>query len=142
MININELGLKQIRREIETIVDEEKRTIIIFNPLGDKRKEILNLFIKETENGYEGVEDIQEPYIKVLRELTNLSVDEDLDLNELFDRPSLELIEVRQEINNILSEIQLEFWYEQLNKIDKAKELYLLDLAVNKTIELQELTNK
>lgn len=139
MINIKDLGLKNIRREIDIVINGEERTILIFNPVGEMRTQLLNLFIKENKEGYEAVNNIEEVYITVLRELTNLEIEEDIDLNELFNRPSYELIEIRQEINNILNEIQLEFWYEQLNKIDKAKELYLLELVMKKANELQDL---
>ena len=139
MIDIKELGLKNIRRELNVIVNGEDRIIIIFNPVGEMRRDILNLFIKETENGYEAVDDIEKIYATIIRELTNLKVEEDTDLIELFNRPTYELIEVRQEINNILNEIQLEFWYEQLNKKDKAKELFLVELAMKKTDELKEI---
>ena len=140
MIKLTELKLNKIRKQIPINIDGEEKLITIYNPIGKKREQILKLL--ETGNKLSDKEVAADMlYKSILKEL----VDIDVDLKSskgLLKAPTMQLLELNYEIDEILHEIQYEFITGQIRQLNANRIAAMATVSINKVKQLQEDMDK
>ena len=151
-MNLSDLKNKEIRATVQ--LDDE--TIIIKNPIGDVKSELLMFFQTQIDNTMDNaskkrgrkkkVAENTEIFTLLLNKLTNITVDTD-DLREILIEPSYELSVVMLYLSSIMQELifeviathNLEIRMEQNTLLEKdtLKRVSDLDNLI-KEIELRE----
>ena len=140
MIKLTELKLNKIRKQIPINIDGEEKLITIYNPIGKKREQILKLL--ETGNKLSDKEVAADMlYKSILKDL----VDIDVDLKSskgLLKAPTMQLLELNYEIDEILHEIQYEFITGQIRQLNANRIAAMATASINKVKQLQEDLDK
>ena len=140
MIKLTELKLNKIRKQIPVNVNGEEKFITIYNPIGKKREQIIELL--ETGNKISDKEVAADMlYKSILKEL----VDIDIDLKStkgLLKAPTMQLLELNHEIDEILHEIQYEFITGQIRQLNTNRIAAMATVSINKVKQLKEDVDK
>ena len=140
MIKLTDLKLNKIRKQIPINIDGEEKLITIYNPIGKKREQILKLL--EAGNKLSDKEVAADMlYKSILKEL----VDIDVDLKSskgLLKAPTMQLLELNHEIDEILHEIQYEFITGQIRQLNANRIAAMATVSINKVKQLQEDMDK
>ena len=140
MVKLTELKLNKIRKQIPININGEEKLITIYNPIGKKREQILEILDKGNKlSDKEVAADML--YKSILKEL----VDIDVDLKSskgLLKAPTMQLLELNHEIDEILHEIQYEFITGQIRQLNANRIAAMATVSINKVKQLQEDMDK
>lgn len=133
---LSELKLGKIRKVLEYEIDGVKKQITIYNAIGKKRENLLSLLkvgnqISDKDKASEMI------YKSILKEL----VDIDLDVKNtktLIKHPSLVLMQLNHEIDEMMCELQCEFIYDQMRLLNQAKISAITSLSLKKMNDMTE----
>lgn len=140
MPKLSELKLSKVRKTINYKVGEEDKIITVYNAIGKKRDNILKII--ETGSKLTDKDKVAEMlYKSILKELTDITIDVKKSTS-LSKYPSLTLLELNKEIDDILFELQYEYLTQQIRVLNKAKIAVLAASTMDKTKELTEVTEK
>lgn len=136
-VNINELKLKDIRRTISIQLNGEEREIKILNLTNKTRVEFINKFRaigEETENQTELTMQLFE---EVYRTCTDLEIDEDF--MDVLNNPSVELMQVQMEIQEIIHELQCEEMISRIGELNQVESMLYAQLSLKKSERVENL---
>lgn len=137
---LSELKLDKVRKILEYEIDGVKKEIVIYNAIGKKRENILSLLkVGNQIDDKDKAADML--YKSILRELVEIDVDVK-NTNSLIKTPSLTLLKLNHEIDEIMCEIQCEFIYDQMRMLNQSKVSTLTALSLNKVEEIKEEVEK
>ena len=140
MVKLTELKLNKIRKQIPINIDGEEKLITIYNPIGKKREQILEILDKGNKlSDKEVAADML--YKSILKEF----VDIDVDLKStkgLLKAPTMQLLEINHEIDEILHEIQYEFITGQIRQLNANRIAAMATVSIAKVKQLQEDVDK
>lgn len=118
-VKAGEMKLKEVRKRISvTFEDNRVEEIIIYNPLGDKRKKLLDMMNDYANKIDETVS--QNLTKEIIKELTNIKVYKKDDIEAIINNPRGEFLMVLKEINEIKTELDYEFLTYKLMEINRA----------------------
>ena len=136
---ISELKLQKVRRVIQYEFNGEKRIITIFNPIGKKRLQLLEMLSSIDKVGEENINDVADTlYRTLLKELVDIEVDMKK-LTTLDKYPSLALMEINKEIDEIIFELQYEYITGQIRRANQTIISAMSGVLINKTEQINEL---
>ena len=140
MVKLMELKLNKIRKQIPININGEEKLITIYNPIGKKREQILEILDKGNKlSDKEVAADML--YKSILKEF----VDIDVDLKStkgLLKAPTMQLLEINHEIDEILHEIQYEFITGQIRQLNANRIAAMATVSIAKVKQLQEDMDK
>lgn len=137
---LSELKLNKVRKILEYEIDGVKKEIVIYNAIGKKRENILSLL--KVGNQIEDKDKAADMlYKSILKELVEIDIDVKK-TNSLMKTPSLTLLKLNHEIDEIMCEIQCEFIYDQMRMLNQSKISALTALSLNKVEEIKEEVEK
>ena len=136
---LSDLKLQKVRKLIQYEINGEKKIITVFNPIGKKRLQLLEMLSSidkvDTEN-INNVADIL--YKSLLKELVDIDVDMKK-LTTLDKYPSLPLMEMNKEIEEIIFELQYEYITGQIRKANQTIIAAMSGVLINKTEQINDL---
>lgn len=136
---ISELKLQKVRKVIQYEFNGEKKIITVFNPIGKKRLQLLEMLSSIDKVGEENINDVADTlYRTLLKELVNIEVDMKK-LTTLDKYPSLALMEINKEIDEIIFELQYEYITGQIRKANQTIISAMSGVLINKTEKINEL---
>lgn len=136
---ISELKLQKVRRVIQYEFNGEKRIITIFNPTGKKRLQLLEMLSSIDKVSNENVNDVADTlYRTLLKELVDIEVDMKK-LTTLDKYPSLALMEINKEIDEIIFELQYEYITGQIRRANQTIISAMSGVLINKTEKINDL---
>lgn len=136
---ISELKLQKVRKVIQYELNGEKRIITIFNPIGKKRLQLLEMLSSIDKVGEENIDDVADTlYRTLLKELVDIEVDMKK-LTTLDKYPSLALMEINKEIDEIIFELQYEYITGQIRKANQTIISAMSGVLINKTEKINDL---
>ena len=136
---ISELKLQKVRKVIQYEFNGEKKIITVFNPIGKKRLQLLEMLSSIDKVGEENINDVANTlYRTLLKELVNIEVDMKK-LTTLDKYPSLALMEINKEIDEIIFELQYEYITGQIRKANQTIISAMSGVLINKTEKINEL---
>ena len=125
-ISLKNLQQDEVRKVIPFEAEDGIDFIVIKNPFGSTKQQIMN-FIEGKVKQAEGQSEIELEYDDVLayfiRLLTNIDIDETMDIDAILSMPKPELVKVMNEISEIVHEVVFEVLTRQnsqLNALEKA----------------------
>ena len=130
-MKISELKLGYIRTSIEIDFNGEKKEVTIFNLVDDKRKEVLDMMIEKQKSNLSESNFINEIMTEIFFECTDLEQDEDI--IDVINAPSLGMLNVLNEINEIIHELQCELMLSKITEINRMEQLAYTNLMLAKT---------
>lgn len=130
-MKISELKLGYIRTSIEIDLNGEKKEVTIFNLVDDKRKEVLDMMIDKQKSNLSESNFINEIMTEIFFECTDLELDEDI--MDVINAPSLGMLNVLNEINEIIHELQCELMLSKITEINRMEQLAYTNLMLAKT---------
>ncbi len=130
-MKISELKLGYIRTSIEVDFNGEKKEVTIFNLVDDKRKEVLDMMIDKQKSNLSESDFINEIMTEIFFECTDLEQDEDI--IDVINAPSLGMLNVLNEINEIIHELQCELMLSKITEINRMEQLAYTNLMLAKT---------
>ena len=127
-IKLSQLKQEEIKAKILVSTPEGDKEIVIRNPLGETKQELVNYV-----RARKGEDDTYstEIIIHLLTKLTNIDVDVE-QIDAILDNPSTIMIEVMKHLNDIVQDIVFEIITEQTIALS----------MVEKSMASKELTNK
>ena len=136
---LSELKLPKVRKVIQFEVDGVKKNITVFNPVGKKRLQLLEILSSVDMLGENGSKDIADTLYKtLLKELVDIEVDMKK-VTTLDKYPSLTLMEMNKEIEEILFELQYEYITNQIRRANNTLITAMSGVLINKTNKLNEI---
>ena len=136
---LSDLKLPKVRKVIQYEVDGVKKNITVFNPVGKKRLQLLEILSSVDMLGENGSKDIADTLYKtLLKELVDIEVDMKK-VTTLDKYPSLTLMEMNKEIEEILFELQYEYISSQIRRANHTIITAMSGVLLNKTNKLNEL---
>ena len=136
---LSDLKLPKVRKIINCEIDGEPKIITIFNPVGKKRIQLLEMLGSVSQINEEDTDKVADIlYKSLLKELVNIEVDVK-DANTLEKYPSLTLMEINKEIEEIIFELQYEYITGQMRRINHTIIAAMSGNLLNKTNKLNEL---
>ena len=136
---LSELKLPKVRKVIQYEVNGEQKIITIFNPIGKKRLQLLELLSSVDKVGEDNVDNVADAlYKSLLKELVDIEVDVK-NTSTLEKYPSLALMEMNKELEEIIFELQYEYVSGQIRKVNHTIIAAMSGGLLNKTNKLNEL---
>lgn len=135
-VKLSELKLNKIRKVLEYTVNDEKKQITIFNPIGKKRENLLNI-LKTGSQLTDKNKAADMLYKSILKELVDLDVDVRNTL-PLSKAPNIILLQINHEIDEIIYELQYEFISSQMRALNQARISAMTALSLKKANEMTE----
>lgn len=133
-VKLSELKLNKIRKVLEYTVNDEKKQITIFNPIGKKRENLLNI-LKTGSQLTDKNKAADMLYKSILKELVDLDVRNTLPLAKA---PNIILLQINHEIDEIIYELQYEFISSQMRALNQARISAMTALSLKKANEMTE----
>ena len=138
-MKISDLKQKEVRKVIAVMLDDNKvEQVTIYNPLGEKRKEILAMMSDYSNKTT--VKDTQELTKEIIRQLTDLKVYKKDNIEDIINNPKGELLIILREINEIKTELEYEFLTQKMMEINQATINLLTARTLEKAKHLHELS--
>ena len=143
---LSDLKLPKVRKVIQCEVNGEQKIITVFNPTGKKRVQLLEMLSSVDKVGKDDMENVADTlYKSLLKELVDIEVD--MDRVSILDKyPSLTLMEVNKEIEEIMFELQYEYITGQIRRANNTIISAMSGVLINKTEKinslLEELNNE
>ena len=136
---LSDLKLPKVRKVIQYDFNGEKKIITVFNPIGKKRLQLLEMLSSIDKVGKEDVDYIANTLYKtLLKELVDIEVDMKK-VTSLDKYPSLPLMEINKEIEEILFELQYEYITGQIRKANQTIITAMSGVLINKTEKINSL---
>ena len=133
---LSELKLSKVRKVLDYEVDGVKKQVVIYNAIGKKRENLLNLFqIGSKLNDKDKAASMM--YESVLKELVDIDIDTK-GFKSMFKAPSMTLLELNHIIEEILHEIQYEFITGQIRQLNATRLSAVTAISMDKVKQLQE----
>lgn len=140
-VKISELKQKEIRKIVTVMFDDNRvEKVTIYNPIGEKRQEILALMNKYS--NLTTAKATQELTKEILKNLTDLKIYKKDDIEDIINNPTGELLIVLKEVNEIKTELEYEFWTYKMMEINQATINILTARAMEKSRHLHELSQE
>ena len=143
---LSDLKLPKVRKVIQCEVNGEQKIITVFNPTGKKRVQLLEMLSSINKVGKDDMGNVADTlYKSLLKELVDIEVD--MDKVSILDKyPSLTLMEVNKEIEEIIFELQYEYITGQIRRANNTIISAMSGVLINKTEKinslLEELNNE
>lgn len=133
---LSELKLSKIRKVLEYKVEDEGKQIVIYNAIGKKRENLLAI-LKTGNQLTDKNKAADMLYKSILKELVEIDIDvkNTVGLNKT---PSITLLQLNHEIDEIMCELQCEFIYDQMRMLNQAKISTITALSLKKMEDMQE----
>lgn len=136
---LSDLKLKKVRKVINCEVNGEQKVITVFNPVGKKRIKLLEILSSVNEAGEENINDTANILYKtLLKELVDIEIDVK-NASTLDQYPSLTLMEINKEIEEIIFELQYDYVSSQIRRVNHTIITAMSGSLINKTNKLNEL---
>lgn len=140
-MKISDLKQDKVRKVITvTFEDSRVEQVTIYNPIGEKRQEILAMMNEYSNKDSETA--AQELTKEILRKLTDLKIYKKDNIEKIMASPRGELLMVLKEVNEIKTELEYEFWTQKIMEINQATINLLSVKAMEKTRHLYELSEE
>ena len=136
---LSDLKLPKVRKVIQYEFNGEKKIVTIFNPVGKKRVQLLEMLSSIDKTDKENVNKVADIlYKSLLKELVDIEVD--LKNTTTLDKyPSITLMEINRELEEIIFELQYEYIMGQMRNINNTIIAVMSGNLLNKTNKLNEL---
>ena len=133
---LSELKLNKVRKILEYEVDGNKKQITIYNAIGKKRENLLNMLQagSKLEDKNKAADMI---YKSILKELVDLDIDVKNTI-PLSKAPNIILLQINHEIDEIVYELQYEFLSSQMRLLNQAKISAMTSLSLQKIEDMKE----
>lgn len=133
-MKLSQLKTNEVRKVLELFVDNKIENVTIYNPMGERRLQLVNM-IAGGENAEGKIEEDTELlgkqiYDILFRECTDLEISEEDDIAEIIDNPSEVTSRIIMELNEIISELQTEGLVGKIMQVN-AIEKTILGVALN-----------
>ena len=136
---LSDLKLQKVRKIIQYEINGEKKIITVFNPIGKKRLQLLEMLSSIDKVGEENINDVADTlYRTLLKELVDIEVDMKK-LTTLDKYPSLALMEINKEIDEIIFELQYEYIAGQIRMANQTIISAMSGVLINKTEKINSL---
>ena len=133
---LSELKLDKVRKTLKYEADGIEKQIVIYNAIGKKRENLLNLFqIGSKLNDKDKAASMM--YESILKELVDIDIDTK-GFKSMFKAPSITLLELNHTIEEILHEIQYEFITSQIRQLNATRLSTITAISMEKAKQLQE----
>lgn len=137
MVNIEDLKLNKIRKTIKTQIDGKELEINIFNVIGQDRIELIN---KLKDAGSENEKDsLKEMFVEIFTKCTDLEIKGDLEY--ILSNPTIELMQIQMEIQEIVHELQCEYMMSKVHELNQLETMLLVQLSMKKAERVESLMN-
>lgn len=133
MVNIEDLKLNKIRRTIKVQKDGEELEINIFNIIGQDRIDFINK-LKDSNNEND---DLKEMFVEIFKKCTDLEIVGDLEY--ILSNPTVELMQVQMEIQEIVHELQCEYMMSKVHELNQLETMLLVQLSMKKAERVENL---
>lgn len=137
---LSELKLPKVRCVLEYEVDGNKKQIKIYNAIGKKRENLINI-LKTGDKLTDKDKVADMLYKSILKELVEIDVDLRSTIG-LTKTPSLTLLQLNHEVDEIMCELQCEFIYDQMRMLNQAKISTLTALSLKKMDDMTKEVEK
>ena len=137
---LSELKLNKVRKTLEYEVDGNKKQITIYNAIGKKRENLLNM-LKVGNQLTDKDKAADMLYKSILKELVDLDVDVKNTL-PLAKAPNIILLQINHEIDEIIYELQYEFISSQMRLLNQAKISAMTSLSLKKMEDMKLIQQK
>lgn len=138
-VKTSDLVLKPVRRVIPITIEGENTEIKIFNLLNEERMQVMDELRKVSSKEMKE-KDIRRMYKILLEKCTDLKLDGDL--IEMLNSPTVELMQVQIELQEILHELECEEMISRIAELNKAESMLYAQLALKKTERIDNLLQK
>ena len=138
-VKASDLELKEVRRVIPITIEGTENEIKIFNLLNENRIEVL-CELKKIGSKQMTEKDIKRMYKLLLEKCTDLKVDKDI--LEVLNSPTVEMMQVQIELQEILHELECEEMIGRIAELNKAESMLYAQLAIKKTERIDNLIQK
>ena len=136
---LSDLKLPKVRKVIQYEVDGQQKIITVFNPIGKKRLQLLEILSSVDKVDNEDVNKVADIlYKSLLKELVDIEIDMKT-VSTLDKYPSLALIEMNKELEEILFELQYEYISGQMRRVNHTIIATMSGSLLSKTNKLNEL---
>ena len=136
---LSDLKLPKVRKVIQYEVNGEQKIVTVFNPIGKKRVQLLEILSSIDKVGEENINDVADTlYRTLLKELVDIEIDMKK-LTTLDKYPSLALMEINKEIDEIIFELQYEYITGQIRRANQTIISAMSGVLINKTEKINEL---
>ena len=136
---LSDLKLPRVRKTIQFEVNGEQKIITVFNPVGDKRIQLLEMLSSVDKVDNKDVDKVADIiYKSLLNELVDIEIDMET-VSTLDKYPTLALMEINKEIEEILFELQYEYIFSQIRRVNHTIISAMSGNLLNKTNKLNEL---
>lgn len=133
-VKLSDLKLKGLRKTIDIKKGDDIHQIYIFDPLGDRRQELINKLVSIGNN----IEDIEDVSTNVFIQIYELLFEEcvegldlDIDLEEAINNPTYELLDTIRELGEIVFELNLQAQIPDLQSMQQQSLVYTINKSLN-----------
>ena len=136
---LSDLKLPKVRKVIQYEVDGQQKIITVFNPVGKKRLQLLEILSSVDKVDNEDVNKVADIlYKSLLKELVDVEID--MKNTATLDKyPSLAVMEINKELEEIIFELQYEYVSSQIRRVNHTVIATMSGVLMNKTNKLNEL---
>lgn len=136
---LSDLKLPKVRKVIQYEVNGEQKIVTVFNPIGKKRVQLLEILSSISKVDNEDSEKIADVLYKtLLKELVDIETD--VRNAAILDKyPSLTLMEINKELEEIIFELQYEYISSQIRRANHTIIAAMSGVLLNKTNKLNEI---
>lgn len=140
-LNIGDFKQTEIRKKISVIHNNKEDFVVVRNAVGEQREQLLKTWEELALEGTEESSVIEFTKV-ILKELTDLEIDDNVDLADIIINPPTELSLVLHEVNEIMHEIMTQFWASKIRQINQSTVALLTAHASKRTEILLKLTEE
>ena len=138
-VKLSDLKLPKVRKVIQCEVNGEPKLITVFNPVGKKRLQLLEILSSVDKTAEENVDEVANILYKtLLKELVDINVDMK-NTTTLDKYPSVTLMEINKELDEIIFELQFEYITGQMRRVNQTIISAMSTSLLNKTDKLNQL---
>jgi len=139
---LSDLKLPKVRKVIQYEVDGQQKIITVFNPVGEKRLQLLEMLSAVDQVDNEDVNKVADTlYKSLLKELVDIEVDMK-SVSTLDKYPTLALMEMNKELEEILFELQYEYISGQMRRVNHTIIATMSGSLLARTNKLNELIDE
>ena len=138
-VKLSDLKLPKVRKVINCEVNGEQKNITVFNPVGKKRVQLLEMLSSIDKVDDSDINKVADTFYKsLLKELVDVEID--MKNTATLDKyPSLAIMEINKELEEIIFELQYEYVSSQIRRINHTVIATMSGVLMNKTNKLNEL---
>lgn len=138
-VKLSDLKLSKVRKVINCEVNGEQKTITVFNPVGKKRTQLLEMLSSIDKVDDSDINKVADTFYKsLLKELVDVEID--MKNTATLDKyPSLAIMEINKELEEIIFELQYEYVSSQIRRVNHTVITAMSGVLMDKTNKLNEL---